>query len=250
MSLFHVSVGFVNLRTGLNSTFEFTADSFNPDLLFPDLNFTARSMVWKNNAAGLHAKEGELDLEYWQFRTRVAIIDGAAYNAFLSWAHVAADRVFTRYMLFNFAVAGSDRPQFYGFTCFDGAEAMLHSIAKLAGPCVFDRTVPGIVRNDITTWGSSEAMPVDNTSSPMAFNYYAAIEKITDLRRRGGGISLPIVAEIFRLVGVVRSGQAVFHDSSDRYWSYKPAKPFISAKTVVAPLPGVCEDEAAKAVLV
>lgn len=244
IGLFHVSVGFVNLRTGLNSTFEFTADNFNGMLLFPLLNFTDRSMVW-NNTARLHAKEGELDLEYWQFRTRIAIIDGTAYNAFLSWSQVAVDQ-FTRYHLFNFAVAGSDRPQFDAFTCFDAVAMMLQSISNISGPCVFDRSLPGVVRSDIYVWGSTEAVPIDKTSSQMAFNYYAAITKIPDLRNQDFEVKM---AEIVRLMGELKSGQAVFHDpwanvKNDRYWSFKPAKPIISYKTVVAPLPGGCQDQA------
>jgi hypothetical protein len=205
-------------------------------LLFPELNFTDRSMVWKNTAT-FKPKEGELDFDYWPFRTRIAIVNGTSYNEFLRWSQTAAEQ-FTHYNLFNYAVTGYDRHQLGAFTCFDAASAMLLALSNLAGPCVFDSHVRGVVRNDITAIGASEAVPLESTSAEVAFKFYAAISQIPDLKSKN---LEKTIAEILRLTSERKSGQSIFHDSSGRYWSYKPVRPILSIKTLVAPLPAGCQ---------
>lgn len=238
MGLFHVSVGFVNVRTGLNATVEFAADKFDASLVIPSLNALDKTMKWSNTAR-VKPFEGQLDVNYWQYRTRLATINGTTYNAFLSWLAHAVQK-FTRYDLFILESAGRQRGSpFMGFTCFDFAYKAIEHLTKLAGPCVFDRSLSGLLRNDVVLL--AKEVESHAPSSRGAFSFYEAIERMPDLW--SWNVSKTI-DEISRLALEKWQGRAVYHESeTGHYWSYKPARPFLTFRKRFAPLPGTCNPE-------
>jgi len=234
LGFFHVSVGFTNTRTGLNSTIEFAADKFDLTLITPTLNYSDRTMTWKNTAT-VKPLEGALDVNYWQFRTQLATINASTYNAMLSWLDDAVKN-FTIYNLFVLADSNQVKPDAGGFSCFDFAQAALEQLAKLAGPCVFDQSLPGILRNDVImlgngTAGRTAASPED------AFSFFAAVVKIPDLWSLNYNET---ITEMARLASEQRKRSAIYHDTAGRYWSYKPRRPFFAISKSFAPLPGTC----------
>jgi len=186
--LFHVSVGFTNLRSGLDSTVEFAADHFDASLILPVLNYSDRTVTW-NNTAQVKPYEGKLDVNYWQFRTKLATINASTYNELLSWFDYA-DQAFKSYLLFGLGTAMGERRHeeqdwwlenaFGGFTCFDFAYLVIQKLAELAGPCVFDRSLPGLLRNDIVLLETNVA--TRHPAKPEeVFSFYEAVDEIPNL---------------------------------------------------------------------
>jgi len=237
--LYHCSVGFTNMRTGLNSTVEFGADNFDASLLVPAQNNATHAMTW-NNTARVKPYEGELDTYYWQKRTKLATIDGNAYNAMLKWMETAV-KTYTRYDMFALeSPAGGLKlqgdPRFDGFTCFHVARAALEQIAKLAGPCVFDRSLPGVFVNDVMLLQASNGPAQAPATSAEAWPFYEEINKIPDLKTNR---FKKIIGELTRIAQ--RWGkQNVYHSTAGGYWSYKPRLPFFKIRKGFAPLPGTC----------
>jgi len=241
--LFHCSVGFTNMRTGLNSTVEFAADNFDGSLLAPTQNNASHVMTW-NNIGKVKPYEGELDTYYWSNRTKLATINGDTYNAMLKWMETAVE-TYTRYDLFALeSSAGKLQlqpdPRFHGFTCFHLASAVLEQIAKLAGPCVFDRSLPGVFVNDVMLLQASDGPPQSPATLAEAWPFYEAINKIPDLK--SGHFKL-MVEELKRIALQFRQAN-IYHSHASGYWSYKPRVPFAQVAKRFAPLPGTCPQTA------
>lgn len=241
LGLYHASVGFTNMRTGLNSTVEFAADNFDASLLVPAQNNANQAMTW-NNTAKVKPYEGELDTYYWSKRLKVATISGSTYNAMLKWMETAV-KTYTRYDFFALeSSAGGLKlqgdPRFDGFTCFHFAKAALEQIAKLAGPCVFDRdrAWQGVFVNDVILLQASHGPAQSPATSAEAWPFYEEINKIPDLK------SFHYKKVIAELARVARqwNGQKVYHSSTGGYWSYKPREPLYGIREGYAPLPGTC----------
>jgi hypothetical protein len=237
--LFHGSVGFTNMRTGLNSTVEFAADNFDASLFAPAQNNATRAMTW-NNTGKVKPYEGELDTYYWSKRTRLATINGSTYNEMLKWMETAVE-AYTRYDLFALeSSAGGlklqEDPRFDGFTCFHLAKAALQQIAELAGPCVFDRSLPGVFVNDVMLLQASNGPAQSPATSAEAWAFYESINKIPDLRTLH---YKKIMDELTRLAQEWKKLN-IYHSSAAGYWSYKPRAPFFQVRKGFAPLPGKC----------
>jgi len=238
LGVFHVSIGFTNRRTGLNSTVEFAADNFDATLVIPFLHEGDRTISWGNTGQVL-PKEGEFDANYWQYRTRLATINGITYNEMLSWL-VFAKNQFQRYDLFYLDTATHKQPldgYFKGFTCFDFAYKAIEHLVKLAGPCVLDRSLPGLLRNDMVLW--AKEVEADAPTPDDVFEFYEAVRKIPDLWSLNASKT---IAEVSRLVETRRNGHAVYHESiTGKYWFYTPSRPFLGMRKRFDPLPGKCE---------
>merc|ERR1711924_131416 len=111
------------------------------------------------------------------------------------------------------------RFQPWWITCFDFAYAVLEQLAQVAGPCVFDRQA-SVLRNDVFLLQTADAEPT-TVSATEAFSFYAAVEKIPDLRSLKYNQT---IAELSRLASQQRKGQMIYHGSGGQYWSYAPRK--------------------------
>jgi len=239
-SIFHVSVGFTNTRTGMNSTAEFAADKFGASLLVPAQDNAARAMMW-DNSAKVKLYEGELDTYYWSNRTKTATINGIKYNAMLEWFETAI-KDYTKYDLFALeSRAGGlklqEDPLFGGFTCFQFARAAIQKLADLAGPCVFDRSLPGVFVNDVMLLQADDGPEQSRVTSAAARPFYEAMNKIPKLMT----LDIKEIFDEMTRGAQEWNEQAIYHSSAyDTHWAYKPRAPFFQVSTGFAPLPGKC----------
>lgn len=235
--LWHNSVWFKNLRTGLNATIEFAANSFGHSLILPKLNYSDRTVNW-NNTAKFKAKEGALDTHYWDHRTHIATINGSTYNSLLSWAATKELQQFDKYFMFNL-VTKSGHMQMSGFTCADGAAKVVDQIFNLAGPCVFNNSAPGLFRSDTDLWASENAEPVPASANKAVFDFYDALLHTPQI----WSLNLTdTLKEIDRIAAQIHNGRMVYKDQGGQYWTYVPHKPVLSWRTSYMPLPRGCGD--------
>jgi len=240
--LFHCSVGFTNMQTGLNSTVEFAADNFDVSLLVPAQNNATRAMTW-NNSGKVKFDEGLLDTYYWSNRTKLATINGNTYNALLKWFETAFNHYKTYDLFALESPAGGlelqKDPRFHGFTCFHLATAVLQRLADLAGPCVFDRSLPGVFVNDVMLLQAKDGPAQTSATSAQAWPFYEAINKIPDLKSFHYKL---IIAELTRVAQQFKE-QNYYHSNAAGYWAYKPRPPFAEVRKSFAPLPGKCHSK-------
>lgn len=67
-----------------------------------------------------------------------------------------------------------------------------------------------------------------------AFRYYKTILGIPDLKSKWLNETLD---EIVRIASVYETGRAVYSDQGGKFWSYKPARRFVSLRKELWPLP-------------
>mmetsp|Transcript_115923 Transcript_115923/g.361090 ORF Transcript_115923/g.361090 Transcript_115923/m.361090 type:complete len:442 (+) Transcript_115923:140-1465(+) len=253
IGLYHAGIGFTNRRTGLDSSFQFKAAHFDASIVLPSMSVANRTMRWDNRAF-LVLQEGKLDRHYWQKWAHIATVRGYAYNSLLEWVDSVA---FPKYMLFNLAPLGIQvrQPHKPGLsvlpgwppgstTCFDVAQVIVDKIADLSGTEVFNRLLPGIVRDDQYLWVQPGTSPrkLDMSKQKdfdVAWKFFAILSEVDMLGSLAYSQPDKMARRVTKALARANVTWAVFVDQNEDYWCYKPSSVFAGYITSMAvPLPG------------
>lgn len=178
-----------------------------------------------------------MDRIYWGTQVQIATISGEEYNRLVAWA-ARAD--FPKYVLFSLAPygrrveqphrsGGSVLPEWPpgGTTCFDVGQALVDRIADIAGTHVFNKLLPGILRDDQYLWVKPDSEPEKLNMSieedfKLAWKYFAVISEIPELGVLGNTDPKKMAEFVSRALSKANLTWAVYVDQNEDYWRYKP----------------------------
>lgn len=240
--MWHVGVGFKNIRTGVDTVAQFTADRFKSNLVSPTLDRAANRINW-DTAATLRFDEGKLDTGYWVKRSRMATITGSQYNKYLKWVESLVTKR-TNYFLFNLSPLGQQVKQPHlpggpaaadfppgGVSSADVAQEMVDQIKTIAGSTVFNKDCTSDTRTDAYLWVQPGTVPSKLDMTPgsddfqKAFRYYETLDKAMSALVGRPSYPLKTMAEdAKRVIQEAGLSHAVYVDSNWDYWSYEPAE--------------------------